>query len=517
MSSWIHAVQTIASQSPEAVAIREGDDVISYRELLTRSERLARWLQEQGVKPGDRVGIHLRKGVEEILLTLAVLRIRACMVHLHPQLTLGQLNGMVRDSGLRTLFTENRRAREIQAQAALRAQLSLLVVIGAGEEEGALSWPSLESGDGPVEPKGDADRLAALLYTSGSTGRPKGVMHSQQNLLDFASNVAGYLELTASDRILGLLPISFGYGLNQLLSAFYVGATLVLPKAPFPAEVIRTLVSEEITGLAAVPSVWHQLREYLDEVPTELPALRYITSSGGTFRASEARRLRGHLPNCEIVLMYGSTECLRSTYLPATSFDAKPGSMGQAIPNVDVFIVNEEGALCAPGEVGQLVHRGAHVSQGYWKNEKATAESFRMLPALKDRYGDERMYWSGDLVKADSEGSLWFVSRSEWMVKSAGFRFSLAEVERTVSEVGCVSQAVAVIVEDVALGQAVEVFVRLNEGEAFDVEEIKRESRRSMPSYMLPKVFHLWEGDFPERPNGKLDRVALHQARTQGH
>ncbi len=507
--SWFEAVAAVAETAPDAVAVRDGETVFSYSHLVTRADRLARWLEEQGVVPGDRVGVQLRKGLEEILVTLACARLGACFVHVHPQLTVTQVRHIALDSGMRMLIAEARRAEELMTDAELTAAQLALVVVGERRSPGGLAWPSLDGGPGSALPRPAGDHLAALLYTSGSTGKPKGVMHSGRNLRQFAANVAEYLALGPTDRVLGLLPVSFGYGLNQLLSTLYAGGTVVLQKAPFPAEVLKTLASAEITGLAAVPSVWGQLLSVLDQQPTPLPSLRYITNAGGHLSENNARRLRGHLPGTNLVLMYGSTEALRSTYLPPELFDAKAGAIGVAIPNVEVFVVNAQGELCKNDEVGELVHQGAHVSQGYWRNPEATALRFRSLPAVRERYGDEVMCWSGDLVRRDADGILWFVSRSDWMVKSGGFRFSLSEVEELVLQTGLVKQAAAFTVEDEALGQAVHVVVVPSQPGSYNPEVLERRCWRTMAHYMIPKVFHLWPEGLPLLPNGKLDRPTL--------
>jgi amino acid adenylation domain-containing protein len=510
--SWFDAVAAVATRSPAKVALRDGDILLTYDDLVTKAGKLARWLQEQGIRPGDRVGVHLRKGTEEILLTLASVRLGACFVHVHPQLTVAQLRHIILDSGMRVLITQGRRARELESDPALAQQLDALVVVGDRPTDRQLGWPVLDEVKDLSLPLPDGGRIATLLYTSGSTGAPKGVMHSQRNLLQFAANVAQYLEVREMDRVMGLLPISFGYGLNQVLTTLYAGGTLVLQKTSFPAEVVKTLVNREITGLAAVPSVWAQLLTYLDEQPTSLPALRYITNAGGHLSEKNALRLRGHLPRTNIVLMYGSTESLRTTYLPPDQFTAKTGAIGTAIPSVETFVVNAAGRLCGVGEVGELVHRGAHVSQGYWNKAGETAQRFKSVPALREQYGDEVMYWTGDLVKRDADGVLWFVSRSDWMVKSGGFRYSLSEVEEVLLQSGLVAQAAAFAVADESLGQVVHAVVTRRGTSRLQPEALHRYCRKAMPAYMIPRAFYTWQGSFPLLANGKLDRVALMDA-----
>jgi amino acid adenylation domain-containing protein len=511
-SSWFDAVAATARRDPGQIAFSEGERSLTYADLVRQSVGLAAWLYDHGLRSGDRLGIHLRKGFEEILATLAAVRLGAVFVHVHPHATLAQLRHIVLDSGIRILITDVRRATEALADPLLAAQLSRVVVVGKGASP-MMDFPSLdgdsEENDKLPLPQASPDQLGALLYTSGSTGKPKGVMHSHRNLLAFAANVAEYLDASANDRVLGLLPINFSYGLNQALTTLYVGGTLVLPKAPFPADIVKTLVEKRITGLAAVPSVWSQLLTYLDQKPTDLSWLRYVTNAGGKLPERNALRLRQHLPHTDIILMYGSTEALRTTYLAPELFSAKLGAMGKPIPNVEVFVLGSDGKLCGPGQQGELLQRGGHVSQGYWNNPDETALRFHGCPALRDFGADERVYHSGDIVRIDEDGVLWFVSRADWMVKSGGFRFSLEEVESLLTESGLVAEAAVFSVDDDTMGQVVHAVVAAKVGDELDRSVLWRYCWKAMPSHMIPRTFQIWQSPLPVLPNGKLDRVSL--------
>jgi acyl-CoA synthetase (AMP-forming)/AMP-acid ligase II len=338
-------------------------------------------------------------------------------------------------------------------------------------------------------------------------------MHSHGNLMAFAANVAEYLRADAADRVLGLLPVSFSYGLNQLLTTLYVGGHLVLHKAPFPADIVRTLSEKRITGFAAVPSLWSQILDYLDKEPTSLPALRYVTNASDALSKRNARRLRRHIPAADLILMYGSTEVLRSTYLPPELLDRKAGAIGKAIPNVEVFVVGEDGQLRGPGEQGELVQRGAQVSQGYWNNPEETSRRFRVCAALPGP--DKLAYHSGDIVRIDADGVHWFVSRVGWMVKSGGFRFSIEEIERLLRESELVGDAAAFALPDESKGQVVEVAVTSKTGAPLDRAELERHCYRAMPSHMLPRAFHL-VAQIPLLPNGKRDRETLRSQLAAG-
>jgi amino acid adenylation domain-containing protein len=509
-------VADAANHSPDKVALIDGVATHSYAWLASQVERCAAWLYERGLRPGDRLAICLRKSVEEVIATLAAARIGAAFVNIHPQWTLGQFRHVVADSGARLLIVEAARLAELrQLEPAAFAALPQLIVLGKAElPEGVLRWPRLDevtAGAAPAVAPPASDALAALLYTSGSTGRPKGVMHSQRNLLEFAANVAEYLHASSDDRVIGILPISFGYGLSQLLTALHAGGTLVLQKTAFPAEVVKTLLARDITGVAAVPMVWKQLLAYLDEQPTRFPALRYATNAGGKMSEQNAERMRRSLPGTQIVLMYGSTEALRSTYVAPELFAQKPGAIGRAIPNVQVFCVDAAGELAAPGQVGELVHAGSHVSQGYWNNPEATRARFRRCPALRDRVGDQLVYFSGDMVRVDEDGVFWFVSRADWMVKSGGFRFSTSEVEDLIARSELVGEAVVFAVDDEQMEQVVHAVVTAPAGGTLELADLERHCWKHMPSYMMPRKFIVWSGALPTTANGKLDRAALWQ------
>jgi acyl-CoA ligase (AMP-forming) (exosortase A-associated) len=349
----------------------------------------------------------------------------------------------------------------------------------------------------------DAD-VAAILYTSGSTGKPKGVVLSHRNLVAGARSVASYLEIDADDRILSVLPLSFDYGLSQLTCAFLAGASAVLINHLFARDIVAMVASERITGLAAVPPLWAQLARL--PWPDDC-TLRYLTNSGGAMPGATLAALRAALPRAQVFLMYGLTEAFRSTYLPPSELDRRPDSIGRAIPNAEVMVVRPDGTPCAPGEPGELVHRGALVSLGYWNDPAKTAERFRPAPGQDPALPlTEMAVWSGDTVRRDEEGFLYFVARTDDMIKVSGYRISPTEVEEIVYATGLVEEAVAFGVPHPELGQAV-VLLAVAPGAA--TAQLLKECQRRMPAYMVPAHIALHAQAFPRNPNGKIDRPAL--------
>ncbi|MEM1156289.1 MAG: acyl-CoA ligase (AMP-forming), exosortase A system-associated, partial [Pseudomonadota bacterium] len=361
-------------------------------------------------------------------------------------------------------------------------------------------------------PRIDTD-MAAILYTSGSTGSPKGVVLSHRNLVAGAESVATYLGNTSSDRLLAVLPLSFDAGLSQLTTAFFVGASAVLIDYLLPNDVIRAVGQYKITGLAAVPPLWNQLIEQVWP-PESTQSLRYITNTGGAMPVTTTQALRRALPNTDIFLMYGLTEAFRSTFLPPDQVDIRPESMGVAIPNADVLVVNELGRECLPGEIGELVHRGALVALGYWNDPEKTAERFRPSPVQSPEIPiGEIAVWSGDQVKKDEEGFLYFIGRKDEMIKTSGYRVSPTEVEEIVYSSGNVASAAAIGLSHPRLGQAIALVVSVNPipqgGKTAPIQdELMAHCRKELPNYMVPLSI-IVRDSLPHNQNGKIDRREL--------
>ena len=346
-----------------------------------------------------------------------------------------------------------------------------------------------------------------IIYTSGSTGAPKGVMLSHRNIRVGAISVAQYLRLDETDRLLSVLPYSFDAGLNQLTTMLLKGGTIIHQPLTIAAEIIRMARVEGATGLAGVPPLWNQIARLLLDVPTALPALKRITNTGGKIPPNILEVLPQVFPGVDICLMYGLTESFRSTYLPPEKYATKMGSIGRQIPNAQVFAIKHGQGIAGPGEQGELVHAGPLVSMGYWEKPEVTAQKIRPCPELAHLLGDQPVVWSGDLVRVDEDGDMWFVSRMDEMIKTLGFRLSPTEVEDVISQSGLVADAVAFGVEDPELGQAVHVAVTYLP--QADESALAMHCMRSMAHYMRPRYFHAWDGTMPRTASGKLDRPAI--------
>ncbi|MFC3713849.1 acyl-CoA ligase (AMP-forming), exosortase A system-associated [Sphingoaurantiacus capsulatus] len=482
--------------APDAVGLVQGDRQLSYAELDVQVSAVAAAYAACGVEAGDRVAVYSGKTIEAVAAMFAVARAGAVLVPINPVLKAAQVAHILADSGAKLLVTQRARADQLIAAEAL-GETALLVIEN--------DWPT-DTGHPPLTPAGPDD-LAAILYTSGSTGRPKGVMLSHRNLLVGAESVASYIGNRADDRILSVLPLSFDAGFSQLTTGFHAGARVVLLDYLLPRDVMKAVARHGITGLTGVPPLWIQLAEI--EWPEGAGStLRYLANTGGRMPVPVTRRLRALFPDAKLFLMYGLTEAFRSTYLDPALADAHPESIGGAIPNAEVMVVAPDGGEAAPDQPGELVHAGPLVAQGYWRDLARTAERFRPAPAFSKLGGTAA--WSGDTVRRDAAGLLYFVGRDDEMIKSSGNRVSPTEIEEAAYATGAVAEAVALGVADERLGQVVLLIASPAGGRSSEEAEatLRGAMAAAVPGYMLPKRI-VWLTNLPRNANGKLDRVML--------
>ncbi|WP_129792836.1 acyl-CoA ligase (AMP-forming), exosortase A system-associated [Sphingosinicella sp. CPCC 101087] len=485
-------LSTLGAPGAPALVSREG--ALDYAALEQAVGTLAAALRARGLAPGARVASWLPKGRMTSLLPLAAARAGLVHVPINPLLKRMQVAHILADSGAELLLSGRARL------AALEPGDVPSICAGLDEEAG---FELLGHGEKLAPSRAAPDDLAALLYTSGSTGRPKGVMLTHANLWLGAVSVAAYLRLGPEDRVLAVLPFSFDYGQNQLLSAWAAGACVVPLEYLTPRDVIRMVEEHRISTLAGVPPLWVQLIEAAWP-PMAALSLRRLTNSGGKLPPSVIRRMREIFPVAEIYSMYGLTEAFRSTYLEPALLDTHPDSMGTAIPFAEIMVVDHEGRpIEGPGE-GELVHAGPLVAMGYWKDPERTAERFRPAPE-GSHYGGTAV-WSGDRVRRDSEGLLYFVGREDGMIKTAGNRVSPTEVEEAAIASGLIHEAVALGYPDARLGEGIALVVR--PAVPHQEEALRAYLRRQLPNFMQPGPI-VWRDELPRSPNGKLDRVEL--------
>jgi acyl-CoA ligase (AMP-forming) (exosortase A-associated) len=505
-----HLLRTSALRDPDKVALQHGDETKTFQELATDSDALAAGLQSMGIESEDRVGILLDKSIRQVTALLATLRIGAIFVLINTQLKEDQIRHILDDCGIKLIIASPKYRQRILN---VRPQSQIEKILWDSEFEQVIQ---AHSGKTPAE-TGIGEDAACIIYTSGSTGRPKGIVISHRNLIEGAHIVCSYVKITASERILGLLPLNFDYGLNQLMSTFHMGCTLILFQFFMPNSLLTILERERITGLPAIPTIWSTVfnpRLCRIDPDLEFPDLRYITNTGGKLPVPIVKRIRQMFPSASLFLMYGLTEAFRSTYLEPREVDRRPDSIGKAIPNTRVDVVDEEGRLCRAGEIGELIHAGACVSKGYWNNREMTARVFRPNPLILPGNGHlEHVVYSGDLVKKDRDGFLYYVGRKDSMIKKGGYRISPTEIEEVLLGHPNVAEAVAFGVER-QTGQTL-IVALLTINSDIDIESLSQYFRRAAPEYLLPDRICILD-HFIRTETGKIDRPrVIQEARTQ--
>ena len=503
-----------AHRRGDATALTDPSVTLSYAELAARTERVAHGLVALGTARLDRVAVFLEKRWETVGALFGALRAGCVMVPINPTLKARQVRHVLQDGGVRVFVTSRSRLAGLGPILADCPALELLVLVGEDATElptipawiETIAWHDLGRQGTPALHRAiDAD-MAAIFYTSGSTGLPKGVAFSHRNLVAGAESVNAYLGNGPDDRLLAALPLSFDAGFSQLTTGFAAGSRIMLLNYLLPRDLVRAIASERITGLTGVPPLFAQL------VKSEWPegagtSLRYLANTGGHMPLAVLDRMRRAAPQAQVFLMYGLTEAFRSTYLPPDELDRRPGSIGKAIPNTEILVVDEEGIPCPPGTVGELVHRGATVALGYWNDPAGTAARFRPAPA-----GDagmpagERVVWSGDLVRRDEEGFLYFVGRRDDMIKTSGYRVSPTEIEEVAHGFPGVAEAAAVGLPDEVLGQTIALAISPTAPDVPpDADALRDHFKSEVPLHMVPRHIVVL-ASLPHGPNGKIDR-----------
>lgn len=471
-------------------AISERDGDTTYAALHARAAAIATALKAGGVVPGDRVSIFLERGADAAAAFFGATACGAIAINVNETLRPRQVEHILSHSGSVALISSKdllaRQPRAIDTNAALFD----LTTVG----ESTTSFQ-------PVRRVGND--LAQIIYTSGSTGLPKGVTLTHSNLWSGVRAVSQYVRINADDTIASLLPFSFDYGFNQLLCAVGSGATLVVERSPLPQQIVATLRAKEVTVLPCVPPLWLQLLGTSAFRNHPIPTLRAMTNTGGRVPVDAVRQLRAANPQAQLFLMYGLTEAFRATYLPPELVDLHPDSIGRAIPGTEILVVREDLTPCEVGEVGELVQRGSTVAAGYWNDPETTARIFRPNPLRpKGSPDSERVVFSGDLVRRDANGLLYYVGRRDGLIKSLGYRVSPDEIADVIYASGQVLEAVVGTTPDKVRGDSIVAYVVLKEGGT--AEAVQRFCRAELPTYLQPGRVEV-RAELPRTSSGKFD------------
>ncbi len=493
-----------AARVPDKLALVCGDHRVTYRELATRATALANTLVKLGVERGDRVVVFADNTVETVVAFWGVLAANAIVSIVNPLTKTDKLAYLLNDCRAKVLITDAHLARVFEP--ALETSPHVAAVIVSGELHGKhVAWRDAIAKPGTLPARGCIDvDLASIIYTSGSTGEPKGVMLTHRNMLTACASISEYLQVADDEVILGVLPLAFDYGLYQMIMAFAAGARLVLERSfAFPPQVLKKVVEERVTGFPGVPTIFAVLAGMTTLDQYDFSAIRYVTNTAAALPVKHITMLRTLFPAARVYSMYGLTECKRCTYLPPKDIDRKPESVGIAIPNTELWLVDENNQRLGPNQVGQLVIRGATVMKGYWEKPAATAEKLKPGPLP-----GEQVLYTGDLCRLDDEGYLYFVGRMDDIIKSRGEKVAPKEVEAAIVNIPGVREAAVIGIPDELLGQAVKAFVVLDPGAQLDAKTIQRGCQAALENFMVPKVIEIVE-ELPRTTTGKIKKSGL--------
>lgn len=499
-----------AQRLPDKVALICGQQRLSYSDIDQMTDRLANALIDQGLQRGERVAIYLKNSVESVVGIFATLKAGGIFVVINPTTKYEKLAYILNNCRAGALLAEAKKADLTERMISEVSALKFCILCGSPSENsisrnGYLHFDAIQAhypAGRPAQVNIDLD-LACLIYTSGSTGDSKGVMSDHSNVVFAASSIIEYLENDEDDVVLNVLPLSFDYGLYQLLMVFKFGGTLVLePSFAFPANILYRVQTEQVTGFPGVPTIFAMLLK-MDVSPYDLSSLRYFSNTGAALPTSHIRELRHKFPGVIVYSMYGLTETKRTLYLPPDQLDRRPDSVGIAIPGTEVWIEDEKGNRLGPGKIGELVVRGRHVMRGYWEDPEATAKRYRPGPQP-----GERVCYTDDLFRMDEEGFIYFIGRKDDIIKSRGEKVSPKEVENVLYSFPGVIEAAVIGVPDPVMGEAVKAFVVYDNGDTNEAKLIAY-CRSHLEDFMVPKYLEIRD-ELPKTTSKKIKKTELH-------
>ncbi|MER8387616.1 acyl--CoA ligase [Mesorhizobium sp. M0166] len=501
-----------ASRLGGKVALVCGNQRVTYGDLDMRSNAIAHHLTDAGIARGDRVVVFADNTVEAVVAFWAVLKANAVVCIVNPLTKSDKLDYLLNDCRPTALITDKHLHSIFREPARNCPSLRRMIVSGPIERSDlqelphAVRWDAAVAAARSTPPARrciDID-LAAIIYTSGSTGEPKGVMLTHRNMIAACASISSYLALAEDEVILNVLPLAFDYGLYQMIMAFGAGARLVLERSfAFPAQILGLIKQERVTGFPGVPTIFAALGELRSLRDQDFSSIRYVTNTAAALPLKHILLLQELFSGARIYSMYGLTECKRCTYLPPEDLERKPSSVGIAIPNTEMWIVDEHDRRVGPGIVGQLVIRGATVMKGYWGKPEATARKLKPGPLP-----GEQVLYTGDYCRMDAEGYLYFVGRGDEIIKSRGEKIAPKEVENVLMNIAGVREAAVIGVPDELLGQAVKAFVVMEQGSMIGEKQLQKECQRRLENFMVPKSIVIVPS-LPMTDTGKLKKTAL--------
>lgn len=508
-----------ARRLPDKVALVCGKQRWTYKALDRYTNHLAVTLLDKGVKRQDRIAVLLDNSAETVISLYGILKAGGVFLILAGSLKGKKLKYILNNSGANVLITHVSKAKVVKDALGDNTEDRKVIWVGPEKRipqelaETSQSWDEIFSGvtgegrvtkiDRQMPRIVDVD-LATLIYTSGSTGEPKGVMSTHHNMISAARSIIQYIGNNENDIILDVLPLSFDYGLYQVIMAFMFGGTVVLEKSfLYIHSILERIAQEKVTGFPIVPTIVAMLLKLQNLRQYDFSTLRYMTNTGAALPVDHIQRLRNMFPEVTMISMFGLTECKRVSYLPPEELDRIPSSVGKAMPNCEVFVVDEDGNEVPPGRTGELVIRGSNVMQGYWADPETTARTYR-----DGQYPSGRILYSGDYFRKDEQGFLYFLGRKDDMIKSKGERISAKEVENNISGMEGVTEVAVLGVPDEIFGQAIKAYIVPAQQVELTEKHVLKYCSENMESFMVPKYIEFMES-LPKTPNGKIDKKLL--------
>ena len=508
-----------ARRFPDKTALVCDKQRWTYKAIDKRTTHLANALMDAGVRRQDRVVVLLDNSAETVISLYGILKAGGVFVILAGSIKGAKLRYILKNSDATVLITHTGKSKVVEDALSEGGINCRTIWVGQTESipekysASSLSWDNIFADYSDQAPDNEKRRrlprcidvdLATLIYTSGSTGEPKGVMSTHHNMISAARSIIQYIDNVEDDIILDVLPLSFDYGLYQIIMSVMFGGTVVLERSfLYLHSVLERISQEKVTGFPIVPTIVAMLLKQQDLSKYDFSTVRYMTNTGAALPVEHIRKLRKLLPNVTIISMFGLTECKRVGYLPPEELDRRPSSVGKAMPNCETFVVDEDGNEVAPGKTGELVIRGSNVMQGYWKDPEITARAYR-----NRRYPSERLLYSGDNFRQDEEGFLYFLGRKDDMIKSKGERISAKEVENIICGMEGVSEAAVLGLPDEILGQAIKAYIVSAPGVELSEKPVLKYCSENMEVFMVPKYIEFMES-LPKTPNGKIDKKQL--------
>lgn len=499
-----HYLADSARQFGAKTAIVSGTGSTSFSDIDLMSDRLATYFQRANIRRGDRVGVLLENSLEMVVALWAVLKAGAVCIPLNHSIKSDKLAYILNDARAAGLVASGHCRLRVGEALAASARQPAVVWVGDGGDGISLHQILAETAPPPADPGLIDQDLCLLIYTSGSTGRPKGVMMTHRAIRNNAWSISTYLGNRPDDVILCALPLSFDYGLFQVLTGARIGFTVIIEKSfAYPYEILKRIEDRGVTGLPGVPTVFATLLQFAPFDGLDLSSLRYLTNTAAPLPPSHIRRLRELLPRARIFSMYGLTECTRVSYLDPARLAEKITSVGRAMPNSEAYIVDDSGRRSAPNQPGELVVRGGSLMQGYWNRPEETSR------ALRD--GDiagERVLFTGDIFTMDEDGDLYFVGRKDDVFKCRGEKVSPREVENVLYELEEIAEAAVIGVADPIDGMAIKACVVPVAGSRLGEADLRRHCQARLEPRLVPRFFHICR-ELPKTDSGKITKAAL--------